>query len=93
MIYQPGQLGENDAQIFGALGHFDAGQFFDSEGVGPVVGHRTKIIEPIGIGHRAEVTGAFADLLVIAMQVTEDGLELAHDLAVKRDVHPEDTVG
>ena len=27
------------------------------------------------------------------MEITEDRLELAHDLAVERDVHPEDAVG
>src|SRR4029077_14289856 len=35
----------------------------------------------------------FTDLFVIAMQVAKDGLELANDLAVERNVHAKDAVG
>ena len=90
---RPCQLCEDDAQIFGALGNFDAGEFFDTERVGPVVRHRAEIIEPIGIRHRAEVAGVLADLLVVAMEITEDRFELAHDLAFECNVHPENAMG
>ena len=93
MVYQPCQFREDDAQVFGALGNFYAGEFFDTERVGPVVRHRAKIIEPIGIRHRAEVAGVLANLLVIAMEITEDRFEFAHDLAFEGNVHPENAVG
>ena len=83
---------ENDAQIFRAFGHFDAGQFLHAERVGPVVRHRTKIIEPIRVRHRAEIARVLADLLVIAMQIAEHRLQFAHDFAIERDVHAEDAV-
>ena len=93
VILQPGQLGQNDPQIFGAIGDFDAGEVLHAEGIGPVVSHGTKIIEPIGIRHRAEISGVLADFLVVAMEITENRFELAHDFAVERDVHAKDAVG
>src|SRR6267143_4027849 len=88
MVLQPSYFGQDDAQVFSSLGNFDPSQFFNTEGVGPVVRHRAEVLEPIGIRHRAEIAGVLADLFVIAMQVSEDRLELADDLAVERDVHP-----
>ena len=69
-----------------------AGEFLDTERVGPVVSHRAKIIEPVGVWHRAEVTGVLADFLVIAMQITEDRFEFTNHLAIERDVHPKHAV-
>ena len=92
MILEPGELGENDTQIFCAFRHFDASEFLHTERVSPIVRHRAKVVESIGVGHRPEITHVFAELFVIAMQIAEDGLELPHDLAFERDVHPEDAV-
>src|SRR5207237_4959446 len=78
MILQSRQFREDQAQIFGALRNFNTGELLDAHCVSPVVGHRTKIIEPVGVRHRAEITGTFADLLVSAMQVTKDRFELAN---------------
>ncbi len=88
MILQPGQFSENNAQILGALGHFDSGKFLHAERVRPVVGHRAKIIEPVGVRHRAEIARVLADFLVVTMQITEDRFELANDFALERDIHP-----
>ena len=76
VILQPREFGEDDAQIFGALGNFDAGEFLDAERVGPVVRHRAKIIEPVGVRHRAEIARVLADFFVVAMQIAEDRFEL-----------------
>ena len=38
-----------------AFGHLQAGQLLDREGVSPVVRHRTKIIQPVGVRHRGEI--------------------------------------
>ena len=92
MILKPRQLRKNDAKIFSALGNFDACQFFHAERIGPVIGHRTEIIEPVGIRHRAEIARVLPNFFVIAMQISEDRLELAHDLAFQRDVHTENAV-
>ena len=92
MILQPRQLGQNDAQILGALRNFDCGEFLNAERIGPVVGHRAKIIEPVGVRHRAEITRVLADFLVVSMQITEDRFELANDLAVERDIHSKHAV-
>src|SRR4029450_12373035 len=50
------------------------------------------IIEPVGVRHRAEVTGVLADFLVISMQITEDRFELTNDLAIERHIHPKHAV-
>src|SRR5438094_4700648 len=93
VVLQPSEFGENDAQVFGALRNFDAGEFLYTERVGPVVAHRTKVIEPIGVRHRAEISCLLADLLMVAMQITEDRFEFADDFAFKRDVHPKHAMG
>src|SRR5207302_7823666 len=49
-----------------------AGKFLDTERIGPVIRHRTKVIEPIGVGHRAEVARVLADLFVVTMQVAKE---------------------
>src|SRR5215510_1142991 len=92
MVLQSRQFRENDAQIFGAFGNFDSSKFLHTQRVGPVVGHRAKIIEPVGVGHRAEVSRVLTNFLVIPMQIPENWFELANDLAVERDVHPEYSV-
>src|SRR4029453_19320602 len=42
--------------------------------------------------HRPEIAGALTNLFMIAMQISEDRLKLAHDLAFKRNVHSENAV-
>src|SRR5947209_5115990 len=93
MVLQSRQFGENHSQIFGALGNFDASELLNAERISPVVRHRTKIIEPIGVRHRTEISRVLADLLVVAVEITEYRLELAHDLALKRDIHSKHAVG
>ena len=92
VVQQARELGEDDAEVFGALGHGLAGELLDGERVGPVVRHRAEVVEPVGVGHRPEVGGVLADLLVVAVQVAEDGLELHDRLAVERDHHAEHAV-
>src|SRR5207249_7672594 len=70
----------------------DAGKFFNAERVGPVVAHRTKVIETICVRHRAEISCVLTDLLVVAVQITEDRFKLAHDFAFQRDVHSKHAV-
>src|SRR4030095_6769323 len=53
-----------------------------------VCAQREEICEPVGVRHRAEVTGVLADFLVISMQITEDRFELTNNLAIERHIHP-----
>ena len=45
-----------------------------------VIGHGTEIVELIGVRHRTKIPRALGYLFVIAMQIFENRLELAHDL-------------
>ena len=92
VVLQAREFRGDDADVFGALGNLEAGQFLDRERIRPVVRQRTKIIEPVGIRHRAEIGRALANFFVIAMQVAEDRLQLHDLLAIEHDVHAEHTV-
>ena len=93
MIDEAREFAHDDAQILGTLGHGEAGELFHREAVGPVVGHRAEVVEAVGVGQRAPVGGGLGDLLVIAVKVTEDGLEADDALAFELHVHAEDAVG
>ena len=93
VILNAGELGEDDANVFGALGDFLAGELFDCQRVSPVVGERTEVIEAIGVRHRGQVAGALGNLFVVAVQVSEDGLEADDALSVECHIHAEDAVG
>ena len=87
MILKARELREDDAQIFSALGNFDSCEFFHAKRVGPVVGHRAEVIEPVCVWHRTKIASLLADLLVVAVQIPEDGLELANNFAFECHVH------
>ena len=55
VILQAGELRGDDADVLGALGNLDAGEGFDREGVGPVIGERADVVEAVGVGHATEV--------------------------------------
>ena len=93
VVLQAGELAGDDAEVFGALGDLDAGEFFDGESVAPVVGDGAEVVEAVGVGHGAEVGFVLGDFFVVAVEVAEDGLELDDDFAVEDDVHAEDAVG
>ena len=93
VVLEAGEFGEDDAEVLGAFGDFESGEFFDGEGVGPVVGHGAEVVEAVGVGHDGEVAEGLADFFVVAVEVSEDGLELDDGFAVQGDVHAEDAVG
>ncbi len=88
VVLKAGQLSGDHPDIFRALRRLQPGQLLDRKRIGPVIGQRTKIIQPVSVRHGPEVSRVLADLLVVAMQVTEHRLELHHPLAIQCDVHP-----
>ncbi len=93
MVLKARQLGGDDADVFGALRNLNAGQLFDGQRVGPVIGEGAEIVEPVGVGHRAEIGFVLGNFFVVAMQVAEDRLQLHDALAVQHHVHAKDAVG
>ena len=89
MVLQAGQLSGDHADVLGALRRLQAGQLLHRKRIGPVVGQRAKIIQPVSVRHGPQVSRILAYLLVVAMQVTEDGLELHHPFAIQHDIHLE----
>ena len=61
----------DDADVFGALRHFDARELFDGHRPGVVVVHRRQVVEPIGVANVLVVSEVLADLLLAAMQVAQ----------------------
>ena len=92
VIDQAGQFGCDDADVFGAFGCLQPGKLLHRERVCPVVGQRTEIIEPIGVGHRAEIARLLGDFFMVAMQVAEDRLELHDAFAIQHHVHAKHAV-
>jgi hypothetical protein len=45
-----------------------------------LISHRREIVELIGVRYRTKIARALGHLFVIAMQTSENRLELAHDL-------------
>jgi hypothetical protein len=93
VVQQAREFGENDADVFGAFRDREACELFHCDRVGPVVRHRAHVVETIGVRHRTEVAGVLANLLVIAVKVTEHGFEFHDAFAVQRDDHPKNAMG
>ena len=93
VVNQAGHLGQNDAQVLGAIGYGLAEEFFHCEGVGPVGRQRAQVVEAVGVRHRPQITGVLGDLLVVAVQVAEDRFEFHNHLAVEGGDHAENAVG
>ena len=89
---QAGQLGGDHANVFGAFGHLQTGELLNRQRIGPVVRQRAKVIQPVRVRHRAEISSVLGDFLVVAVQIAEDRFELHHALAVQRHVHAKDAV-
>jgi hypothetical protein len=93
VILQARELSNDHADVFSAFGRLKSGELLDRQSVSPVVRHRTEIIETIGVGHVPEIRSVLADFFVVAMKITEDGLELYDRFTVEHDIHSKDAVG
>ena len=92
VVLNAAQLGDDHADVFGAFGDGDLHQFFDGEGVAEVVGHRVEVIEAVGEWHVQQECVAFADLVVVAMQIAQHGFEPGDRFAVEGHHCAEDAV-
>ena len=59
------------------------GELLDGEGVGPVIRHRREIVEAVGVRHRPEIGDGLAEFFVVAVEITEHGLELPRRLQIE----------
>ncbi len=92
-LKQAGQFADNDANVFGALRHGQTGQLFHTQDIGPVVGHRADVIQPVGVGDGGKVAVLLRDFFVVAMEVTENRRQFDHGFAVQNHIHAKDAVG
>ena len=70
-----GELVEQDAEILGAFGNFEAEQLLHREAVGEVVGHRAEIVDAVGEGNDLLVELGLAGLLDAGVQIADVGSE------------------
>ena len=68
-----GELVEQDAEVLGTLGDFEAEEFFNRQGVGGVVGHRADVVDAIGHGRDLRVELGFAGLLNAGVEIADIG--------------------
>ncbi len=92
MVLDAAEFSHDHADIFCAFGNLDLHQFFDRGHITEVIAHRVEVIEAVSVGNDLQIGVAFADLVVIAMQVAHDRLEADDGLAVQLDSHTQYTV-
>lgn len=71
VVEDAGDLAEQGANPFGALGHFDVEQFFDGEGETLFVCHHGDVVEAVKVGERLEVGFVFDQFLRATVQETD----------------------
>ena len=87
-----GHLAADDADRLASGREFPTHQFFDSQGVGDVVGEGGEVVESVRVGDELVVLHVLGDLLVAAMQVADHRLGLHDQLAVEVEDDLEDPV-
>ncbi|OQA95061.1 MAG: hypothetical protein BWY25_02581 [Chloroflexi bacterium ADurb.Bin222] len=86
------QFGHDDAEVLRPFGDFPAKQFFQRQAVSQAVCHPVDIIQAIREGEVLQPGVALADLLVIAMQISKNRLEVLYRLPVEPRHHTKDAV-
>ena len=84
VAHDPVELEVQDAQVLRALGHLDADERLDR----PAVGHRVEVVgqvvHPLDDRDDLPVALVLGRLLDAGVDVADDRLEVAHDLALER---------
>jgi len=88
-----GELIHQDADILRALGDLEAEEFFDRQGVGGVVGHRTEIVDAVGERRDLGVELGLGGLLNARVEIADVGGEGDDGLAVDLEDQAQDAVG
>ena len=89
----PRQLAQNHAKVLGALRNLLPGELLHRQRIGPIVGQRADVIQPVSERHGPQVAHSLGQFFVVAVQVPEDRLQTDYALPVQSDVHAEDAVG
>ena len=92
MIDDAAELRHDDAQILRPFRHLDIRQLLHRQRIGPVVAHRVQIVQPVCERHVHQPRIAFADLLMVAVQIAHFRLKRQDGLALHARQHPEHTV-
>ena len=95
VVDNTGQLRHDHADVLGAFRRrvLFTQQLFDCDRIGQVVGHRTDVVQPVGVRHVHQVRVALADLLMVAMEITHLRLQRHDGLAFQFDDHAKHAVG
>ncbi len=93
VAHDPVELEVDDAQVLGALGHLEVEQRLD----GAAEGHRVEVVgqvvHPLDDGDGLPVALVLGRLLDARVEVADDRLEVAHDLALERHQQAQHPVG
>src|SRR3972149_3178821 len=89
----PRELRGDDPQVLRALRHVDLADHLRRADVGQLARHRGDVIRLGRDGRILGVRERLAELLVTAVEVTDDGVDGNHGLALEREDHAEDSVG
>jgi hypothetical protein len=82
----------NDAQVLGALGHVDPDELLDGAAEGHRVEEVGQVVHPLDHRDGLPVRLVLARLLDAGVQVADDRLDVADDLALERDEQPQHAV-
>ena len=93
MIEDARDLGEQNADIFGARRRLDPEQFLDGEREGVLLAHRRDVIEPVEIGDGLEIGLVFDELLGAAVQEADMRIGALDHFAVHLQHEAEHAVG
>ena len=83
----------NDANVFGALGHFDFHGLFYGLAVGQVVDHAREVVDAAGIGKKLQIVAVFGHLFVRPVAVADNRFGIDDALAVQVQPQAQNPVG
>ena len=86
------QLVHNRTDYLYAVAHFYPHSLLNTHTQGMAVLHRTEVVQTIGQGQRLWVSHAFADLLYATVNVTQHGVNLLNDFALKANTEVKHTM-
>ena len=86
------ELGQNHANVLRALRRLEAGELLDRFDVTVLGVELGQVIRAVVVADDLAKVAVLRQLLVAAVHVADDGIEVCNDLAVDGDHHAEDAV-